>query len=371
MFKAGILTIGDEILLGEIQDTNSNWLAHRLVETGIDPVLRMSIGDDQASILSALTFARGCCNLLIITGGLGPTRDDITKHCLAAFFQSPLSENSEALAQLEEKLRRRGREMNALVRTQALHPEKAKMLPNRHGTAPGIWFDETDLECISLPGVPYEMQQIFQDEVLPMLQKQSATGFIQHRYFRTACIPETQLSLRLEEIENSMPEGIKLAYLPSGGEVKLRLTGRAENEQSLTEMLNRVAEKIGNVLGEDVYAVNDVPLASVVAEMLNQNGFFLFCQDESIGEKVKQKFREAGVWPELVKELPSNRSGYRISFAKSEEAGSVDICLEFYKENSCSDKQHFSVRNFTQESVFHNMLALRALDMLRRHQKDS
>jgi len=367
MLQAAILTIGDEILLGEIQDTNSSWLAERLAEAGINPALRISIGDDREAIRAALTFAESRCRLLIITGGLGPTRDDLTKHCLAEYFESPLEENADALTQLEEKLRRRGREMNELVRTQALHPVKAKLLKNQHGTAPGIWFNESGLQCIALPGVPYEMKQIFSDEVLPELKKISGGGFIQHRYFRTACIPETRLAQRLEEVENSLPEELRLAYLPSGGEVKLRLTGRGQDENHLSQVITSVSDQIRHALGNDIYAENDVPLAAVLSGMLQKNNLFLITEDEAIDKKLQQKFREAGVFPEIAASPLAGRNGYRISFSKEQDGNSFRIDLQYVESGNYQHEEHIFVPAFSQEAVFRNMLALRSLDMLRRH----
>ena len=367
MLQAAILTIGDEILLSEIQDTNSSWLAERLVEAGINPALRLSIGDDREAIFSALKFAESRCRLLLITGGLGPTRDDLTKHCLADYFGSPLEENPEALAQLEEKLRRRGREMNELVRTQALHPSKAKLLKNLYGTAPGIWFHENGLHCIALPGVPYEMKQIFSEEVLPELKKISGGGFIQHRYFRTACIPETRLAQRLEAVENSLPVEIKLAYLPSGGEVKLRLTGRSQDESRLILSMETISAEIRQALGTDIYAECDVPLAAVLSEMLQNKNLFLISDDNAIEGKLQQKFREAAVFPEVVSSPLAGRNGYRISFSQEEDSSSFRIDLQYFKTGICRHEEQILAPSFSQEEVFRNMLALRSLDMLRRH----
>ena len=367
MLQAAIITIGDEILLGEIQDTNSSWLSERLVETGINPALRLSIGDEREAFFSALKFAESRCRLLIITGGLGPTRDDLTKHCLADYFGSSLEENPEALAQLEEKLRRRGREMNELVRTQALHPIKARLLKNLYGTAPGIWFHESGLHCIALPGVPYEMKQIFSDEVLPELKKISGGGFILHRYFRTACIPETRLAQRLEAVENSLPEEIKLAYLPSGGEVKLRLTGRSQNEGRLSQTMESISSSIRQALANDIYTETDFPLAAVLSEMLQTQNRFLISDDQAIEGKLQQKFREAAVFPELVSSPLSGRNGYRISFSQEQDSSAFRIEMKYLESGICRHEEQISVPAFSQEAVFRNMLALRALDMLRRH----
>lgn len=366
MPQAAILTIGDEILLGEIQDSNSTWLAQELVKLGIDPVLRLSAGDRRESILDALEFARKQSNILIVTGGLGPTRDDISKHCLADFFGSSLSENPEALADLEEKLRKRGREMNALVRTQALHPDKARLLKNKVGTAPGIWFEENAFHCFALPGVPYEMKQIFEDEVIPELRKFAGQGFILHRFFRTAALPETNLAMRLENLENQLPQNLKLAYLPSGGEVKLRLTGRGQDGPELTRAMNTASEEILRCLGNDVYAAEDRDLAAVVDDLLVKNSIRLLCRDESILGRMKQKFREAGRYPDFPGELQGKGSEIEISFEVFPDREDVLIRLHRYQDGRQLEESGYELRPFGHKDIFRNMLAIRALDLIRR-----
>ena len=366
MIKAAILTIGDEILLGEITDTNSVWIARKLVENGIDPILRISVGDDRLKIKDALEFASASCEILIITGGLGPTKDDITKSCLAEFFGSSISENPIALASLEEKLRIRGREMNALVRTQAQHPDKAAILENKVGTAPGIWFTEAKLDCFALPGVPYEMKQIFEDSVLPEIKKIAGTGIIIHKYFRTACIPETQLAERLAQLEDSMPENQKLAYLPSGGEVKLRLTGRGTNETDVQSELARIGDQICTSLGNDIYATEDIELAPVVAKILGDNNMFLHISDKDIGGVLKSSLYQTEIFLSMPELLPENGSGFSIEILWPEIEKVAEINLIKIQDGIQIGEWKEIVRPFGVINVFQNMLRLRGLDKIRR-----
>jgi nicotinamide-nucleotide amidase len=184
-----ILTIGDEILLGQIHDSNSEWLASRFSEAGLEVVCKLSVGDQLEQMVAALEFAFQRADVLVVTGGLGPTKDDMTKQMLADWFGSPLEMHPLALQHLEEKMRRRGRPMNEMVLTQALHPQKAEYLENKNGTAPGIWFSENGKICVALPGVPYEMKQLVMDEVLPRIKYRLQLDTLLHRFIRTVGVP--------------------------------------------------------------------------------------------------------------------------------------------------------------------------------------
>jgi hypothetical protein len=214
------------------------------------------------------------------------------------------------------------------------------------------------------------MKQIFTDEVLPELQK-VGSGFIQNHYFRTACIPETKLAQRLEDIENTMQPGIKLAYLPSGGEVKLRLTGRSSNLSELNNQMAAIASKIRHTLGSDVYAEADIPLAAVVAGLLKEKDFYLIADDASIKGVLQRKFREAAAFPEMTSGPLPDRNGFRIYFQPETGSSSFSVEWEFLESGLCRKSGKISVPAFSQEEVFRNMLALRALDMLRRQLQDS
>lgn len=357
--KATICTIGDEILLGQIQDTNSQWISEQLVLEGIDPVLRLSVGDSPEHIRLALETAFSLSGIVLITGGLGPTKDDLTKKVLADWFGTKLLELPQALADLEEKLKKRGRDMNDLVRTQALHPEGATYLPNKVGTAPGIWFASEKGFVIALPGVPYEMKQLMTDEVLPRLRSQLQLPVIRHRFFRTAAVPETQLAMAIGNLEDELPPGLKLAYLPSGGQVKLRLTGRGSRLEYVDNELKIWGDRIFDRIDEWVYAQEDVELWEVLVQTLRAKGFRVFLKDDLSGGKLS-------TWLEPV--LTSNPGDSVIELRtqlEQPEDKQVLHRLELYMEGmKHPEVQEF--RPFPVPDIAHNMVALRGLEMIRR-----
>jgi nicotinamide-nucleotide amidase len=357
--KATICTIGDEILLGQIQDTNSQWISEQLVLAGIDPVLRMSVGDDPAHIRMALETAFSVSGIVLITGGLGPTKDDLTKKVLADWFGSQLVEHPQALADLEEKLRKRGRDMNEMVRTQALHPDGADYLPNKVGTAPGIWFTSGKGFAIALPGVPYEMKQLLTDEVLPRLRSHLDLPFIRHRFFRTAAVPETQLAMALGDLEERLPADLKLAYLPSGGQVKLRLTGRGADAESLENQLSLWSEKLVDRLGEWIYAQEDVELWEILTTRLLSMGSRVYLEDELSQGKLRQ-------WLEPVLSEEANSAFIHLKTSQqTDESGQMlhqlALWVEGMKEAEIQQFRPFPVPDIAQQ-----MVALRSLEMIRR-----
>lgn len=357
--KATICTIGDEILLGQIQDTNSQWIAEKLVLEGIDPVLRISVGDNPAHIQMALANALSVSGIVIITGGLGPTKDDLTKKILADFVGCSLSEHPQALKDLEEKLRKRGRDMNDLVRTQALHPEGADYLPNKVGTAPGIWIVYQNAILVALPGVPYEMKQLIADEVLPRLRQAIKLPFIRHRFFRTAAVPETHLAQAMGSLEDELPAELKLAYLPSGGQVKLRLTGRGPDASTLDNLLKIWGDKILNKIRDWVYSEEDLELHEVLIRRLLQTGKRVYLEDQTDNSKLK-------IWLEPVSVSSYNPEAIWLKLSnRKDESGEELIRLELRnKDNTEPEVQQF--RPFPVPDIAENMVALRSLEMIRR-----
>lgn len=291
MTSTALLTVGDEILLGEILDTNSQWLAGELSAAGLEITHRLSVGDDPQAIIRALNWLLEQCRLVVITGGLGPTSDDKTREVLAHCFGMPLEENPVALADLEEKLRRRGREMNAMVRTQALHPRGAGLIRNPAGTASGIWIEHSNRYVAALPGVPYEMKGMVTTFLLPEIRKKFYPGWIAHRYIRTVGVPETRIALSIQDLEESLPDWIRLAYLPSGGQVKLRLTARAPEAGNLEAELDRIHGQMADRLGNEVYARTDTSLEERVAASLHRRGLGLAVHDSLTGNRLLNGLR--------------------------------------------------------------------------------
>lgn len=225
---AVIITIGDEILLGQILDTNSRYMACRLGNIGVEVVKMLTVRDDRDEISRAVGEAMEMSDLVLVTGGLGPTKDDVTKKVLAEYFGSQLVFNEEAMGWLKELLAGRGIALNENNKSQALLPDNCRILRNFKGTASGMWFERGGKDLISMPGVPFEMEHLMETYVLPDLQKKYPRLQLAYKILKVYDIPESELAERLEDWENRLPEGLGLAYLPSPGLVKLRITAKGE-----------------------------------------------------------------------------------------------------------------------------------------------
>ena len=243
--KAELITIGDEILMGQIVNTNSVFLAKVLNKIGIEIAQITSISDERTAITKALDASSERAELVILTGGLGPTKDDITKHTLCSYFNDTLVENKEILAHIEEIFEKYvTTPINDQNRQQALLPSKAEILKNQHGTASGMWFEKEGQVIISLPGVPFEMKALMTHEVLPALKDHFSRPFIIHKTVLTYGLGESAIAQRIEDWENALPQDIKLAYLPNLGRVRLRLSGKGEVEAELEQRIDSEIEKL-------------------------------------------------------------------------------------------------------------------------------
>jgi len=242
--KAEIITIGDEILIGQIVDTNSQWIGQELSKIGVSVHQISSIQDDSAHILKALKEAEARVDIVIITGGLGPTKDDITKKTIAAYFNdTQIVEYPAVIQHIKVLFAKVKHPFNEVQRYQAQLPSKATLLMNHLGTAPGMWFYENDTVFVSLPGVPYEMKGLITNEVLPRIQSQFSLPFIIHKTVQTYGQGESVIAERLLHWEESLPKHIKLAYLPSFGKVRLRLSAKGIDKKEVeTSVLKKVAE---------------------------------------------------------------------------------------------------------------------------------
>ncbi|MBS3913589.1 MAG: competence/damage-inducible protein A [Bacteroidetes bacterium] len=250
--NAEILTIGDELLLGQVVDTNSAWIGLRLAEHGIMVSRRTAVGDVASEIIRAVSEARNRTSLLILTGGLGPTRDDITKNTLAQYFRSGFRTDENVMRHLEQIFEKRGRKLLEINKMQASVPENCTTLFNELGTAPGMLFRVEGLTLISLPGVPAEMKHILENEVFPKLSQWFPLPVIIHKTLLTSGIPESMLADILTDFENNLPEFVKLAYLPAYNSIRLRLTaeGNADviSENRIQELFDQLAELCGEFL---------------------------------------------------------------------------------------------------------------------------
>ena len=284
MKGAEIITIGDELLIGQVIDTNSAWIAEKLNELGVEVFQRRAIGDSREMIFNALDSLLPQTRLVIITGGLGPTRDDITKKTLAEYFGMELIFHDETLRHITNMFTKLGREVNDLNASQAWLPSGCIPLKNMSGTAPGMRFNRNGIVYFSLPGVPYEMKSLFEAYIKPYISEEFLPETqIQHMVFHTQHIPESILAKRIEEWEMNLPSQIKLAYLPSAGTVRLRMTAKGKKEENLKELLNQEAVKLREILGPDLYTEGDDPIERVVGKLLKINNKTLALAESCTG----------------------------------------------------------------------------------------
>ena len=267
--KAEIITIGDEILIGQITNTNASWLAKQLVDNGIQCIRITTVGDSFYSIKEALKKAKEENDLVITTGGLGPTNDDITKKVLCDFFNDKLVLNKKVLSDISDFFERKKRtNIIDLNRNQALVPSKAKIIRNSMGTAPGIWFSDKESNILSLPGVPYEMKFLF-DYFLKDFKKLNKLQTIYHKTVYVRNIPESQIADKIKDWENNLNKKIKLAYLPRPGMVRLRLSILGDNEKNQKELIDFELEKLKKYI---VFSELEIDLNKLVYELLMKSG---------------------------------------------------------------------------------------------------
>lgn len=291
MINATIITIGDEILIGQIVDTNSVSIARRLNAIGITVSEKLSIGDSREQITSSLSRTLSHSNVVIITGGLGPTKDDITKHTLADYFGYSLIENEEVAHQVERMLAARGIAFNSLNRSQALVPDGCTVLFNHHGTAPGMWFEsEGERVVISLPGVPFEMEHLMEDEVIPRLKSRFSLHANIHRTMITAGIAESMLAERIAAWEDALPEFLKLAYLPAPNVVRLRLSAYDVDELSARESIEQEFSKLYTLIPDNIVGFEDASIEQLVHRILTSRGCTLATAESCTGGAIASKF---------------------------------------------------------------------------------
>ncbi len=293
--KAEIITIGDELLIGQIVDTNSAFISKALNKIGVSVHQITSIQDERVHILQSIKEASQRVDVVIITGGLGPTKDDITKKCLCEFFDDELVRNEDVLAHIEKLFDQfLDTPISQLNRDQALLPSKAKALHNKYGTAPGMWFDHKDKVIISLPGVPYEMKSLIDEEVIPRLIQNFARPVILHKTVITYGLGESSLAERIETWENNLPEDVRLAYLPVPGKVKLRLTARGDNEEYLQNLIDSQVTALHEFIGDIIFGYeDDDPIEVVIGRILAEKGWTLSTAESCTGGRLASNFTRA------------------------------------------------------------------------------
>ncbi len=277
---AELITIGDEILYGQTLDTNAHWMSGELDKIGVKVIRRTTCADVEEEILQAFKEAEQRSDIILITGGLGPTSDDLTKPCLAKYFDCDIKMNKKALAELEAYMTSRGRELNKLTRLQAALPEKCEMIPNERGTACGMWFNSLPADeegrasawagkvFISMPGVPHEMKYMMEGNVIPRIKKEFTLPIIYHKIVRLAGIGESWLAEKIENWENNLPPQVKLAYLPTFGDLKLRLTSVGADLDEIKKQVDQLIQSLLPLVQKYVYGYDDDSLEVVIGRLL-------------------------------------------------------------------------------------------------------
>ncbi len=280
---AEIITIGDEILIGQIVDTNSAWMARELNLIGITVKQVSSVSDNAEHIIEALKLAEKRADIILITGGLGPTKDDITKITMARYFNMGFRRDQETLDHVTDIFVRYNRPMIDMNRKQADVPDGCTVIKNKNGTAPCMWFEERGKIFVSMPGVPFEMMYLMEEEILPRLKKAFKLPFITHKTILTANIGESFLAVEIEDIEDSLPAHIKLAYLPKLGQIRLRLSASGADEDSLKAEVEVYAQQIIARVKKYVVIDKDVPLEKALLDMMEVNKLTLSTAESCTG----------------------------------------------------------------------------------------
>lgn len=286
--RAEIITIGDEILIGQIVDTNSAWLGQQLSILGIQVVQISSVSDQQQAIRDAVEEAQSRAELILITGGLGPTKDDITKHTLADYFDSRLEKNDYVFNRLKAWFEQRGRVMSDMNGRQADLPHNAEILDNELGTAQGMLWRRNNKLILSMPGVPYEMKWIVKNQLIPLLQREFSLPVILHRTIMTTGIVESMIAERIAGIEAELPTHIKLAFLPRPGIVRLRLSASGKDRSLLAAEVAVYEARIVKELGHHVYGFDDQLLEAAIGEKLKVKGLGLALAESCTGGNIAQ-----------------------------------------------------------------------------------
>lgn len=287
--KATVITIGDEILIGQIVDTNSAWIGQQFSLMGIKIHEIISCGDDSEQITDALNRAKASSQVVIITGGLGPTKDDITKNTLVKYFNTELELNEEVWEKMKQIFEKRGLQVLEMNRSQAMIPKACTMLPNLRGTAQGMWFDIDGVVFVSMPGVPHEMKHLMEKQVFPRLRERFSFPKIVHATIMTAGAGESVVASKLSEFEAQLPSYIKLAYLPNLGVVKLRLSASGEGE-ALSNEVEAQKQQMKAILGNLVYTDGEDTLENYLGKKLIENKATVSCAESCTGGYIAHLF---------------------------------------------------------------------------------
>ena len=285
---AEIITIGDELLIGQVTDTNSAWMGRELNKVGIEVIRVVSVRDCADEITEAVDDALNRVDIVLMTGGLGPTKDDITKQTLCAYFDTELVFSEEVFENIKRVLASKI-PMNALNKSQAMVPKDCLVINNRVGSASVSWFEKNGKVLVSMPGVPQEMITVMSEEVIPRLRKKFDTDVIIHKTFTVKNYPESVLAEKLESWEEVLPESIKLAYLPKPGIIRLRLTGRGRDKEAVQSQISVEGCKLKDILGDAIFDEEDTPLEILIGNLLREKNLTVSTADSCTGGSIAAK----------------------------------------------------------------------------------
>jgi nicotinamide-nucleotide amidase len=327
--KATIVTIGDEILIGQIVDTNSGFIAKSLDKIGVEIHEMISISDNKNHILDTFSKLQNQVDLVIITGGLGPTKDDITKHTFCEYFDDKLVRNEavekHVIDLIERAMKRPASQMN---KDQALVPSKCIVLHNQVGTAPGMWMKKENTVYISLPGVPYEMKYIVENEIIPKIVREYERPYIIHKTIMTYGQGESLVAERIENWENNLPEFIKLAYLPSPGRVRLRLSARGTDKEFLDQIIAENVLSLSKIIGDIIVGFDgDETIEVILGRLLSDNNKTLATAESCTGGKIAQVITSVSGASKYFK-------GSVVSYATETKISVLGLSEQLIKEHS-------------------------------------
>ena len=332
--KAAIVTIGDEILIGQIVDTNSGFIAKSLDKIGIETYEMLSISDNKQHILDTFSLLQNKVEVVIITGGLGPTKDDITKHTLCDYFEDTLVRNTAVENHVIDLIERAlGREASQINKDQALVPSQCTVLHNQVGTAPGIWIKKENTVFISLPGVPYEMKYLIENQVIPKLVQEYQRPYIIHKTILTYGQGESHVAERIEDWENQLPECIKLAYLPSPGRVRLRLTARGTNKQQLEDTIAENVRSLDAIIHDIIVGFEEEDTIEVVlGRILKDKKLTVATAESCTGGKIAQLLTS-------VSGASAYFKGSVVSYATDAKINVLEISKDVIAQHSVVSKE--------------------------------
>lgn len=330
--KAEIITIGDELLIGQVIDTNSAWIAEQLNLVGIRVHQITSISDERDHILKTLEDASHRADLVLMTGGLGPTKDDITKHTLCEYFDTELTFHEPSFKNVEKLFKARGYKVTELNRQQAEVPANCTPLSNPNGTAPGMWFEKNNVIYVSMPGVPFEMKPLVTNEVLPRLAEKLNSSYIVHKTVLTHGVGESLLAKIIETWEDELPENVKLAYLPQPGIVRLRITAVGSDKDALRKSLDNQIKKLASIIPDLIFGYNQDTLEGVTGKLLREKNQTLSTAESCTG----------GYIAHLITSIPGSSDYYRgstVSYANEVKTKELNVkAIDIEKHGAVSEE---------------------------------